>query len=82
MYSSDKQDSNKVWYGWFQVVIIFDSVQSSDHICIKSIWQLMPEPNIENTAATHIAAPRHEINITIMSDAKGEKTKSKNSTWN
>ena len=60
MYSSDKQDSNKVWYSWFQVVIIFDSVQSSDHICIKSIWQLMPEPNIENTAATHIAAPRHQ----------------------
>jgi hypothetical protein len=26
MYSSDKQDSNKIWYGWFQVVIIFDSV--------------------------------------------------------
>ena len=35
MYSSDKQDSNKVWYGWVQVVIIFDSVQSSDHICIN-----------------------------------------------
>ena len=42
----------------------------------------MPEPNIENTDATHIAAPRHEIDITIMSDAKGEKTKSKNSSWN
>jgi hypothetical protein len=42
----------------------------------------MPEPNIENTAATHIAAPRHEIDITIVSDAKGEKTKSKNFTWN
>ena len=42
----------------------------------------MLEPNIENTGATHIAAPRHKIDITIMSDAKGEKTKSKNSAWN
>ena len=41
----------------------------------------MPEPNVENIAATHIAVPRHEIDITIMSDAKGEKRKSKNSTW-